>query len=500
MSDLAERIARLIDESAPPVTIEEIARRRTTAAILQAPTNSRQRIEGSGQRHSSVGRRTRFAWAAATVVAVVVIAVSLASLGGSKSQTAGGGRSGSAVMPAPRWRLAAALSGPRYQLSTNNPGDVQAVSCSQEPTCFLSTAYGPGYGKGGEEGDGGPTSVSHDGGLTWQATTLPTNVNIQTQVSCVSTEWCAAGAGLLDAATGDPAAEKPSKDPELVYTRNAGSSWTMRSVPIPVDVQQLPAYQSLPAETTYWPGEVDAVSCSAPGVCNVLGQTMTNAPAGGIGDEFVFLHTSDGGATWQSSILPEQTSELSYQASPWSGSLACPTADNCVAMGSLYPVFGIDSQGADTWRTENDGRTWIEYRTPGYRLGQTTDISCPNVDHCWAGPAEGTQSDTQVLLHSTNGGARWSPVPLPGHWTDWASASCVSDGVCFVAGIGIEQSTNGGATWERVPLPPRVGGVLQISCNAEEACVALANPLSTGAISNFGSLILTDAPESSPGQ
>jgi hypothetical protein len=499
MSDLAERIARLIDESTPPVTIEEIARRRAATAISEIPTNSHRRIKASGQRPSSAARRTRFALVAATLVAVVVIAVSLASLGDSRSQTAEGSGSGSAVLPAPTWRLAASLSGPRYQLSTNNPGDVQAVSCSQEPTCFLSTAYGPGYGKGGEEGDGGPTSLSHDGGLTWQATTLPTNVNIETQVSCVTTEWCAAGAGLLDGATGDPAAEKPSKDPELVYTTNAGGSWTMRSVPIPVDVQQLPAYQSLPAETTYWPGEVDAVSCSAPGICNILGQTMTNAP-GGIGDEFVFLHTSDSGATWQSSILPEQSSELSYQTGSGSGSLTCPTADDCVAMGSLYPAFDIDGHGLDTWRTENAGQTWIEYRTPDYRIGQTDGISCSDLDHCWAGPAYGTQRNSQVLLHSTDGGVRWSPVPLPGRWPDWASASCISNRVCFVAGDGIEQSTDGGATWKLVPLPALVGGVVQISCNAEEACVALANPVPADPASNFGSLILTDAPESRSGQ
>jgi hypothetical protein len=500
MSDLAERIAQLIDESASPVTIDEIARRRAAMAASEIPTNSHRRMTGSEQRGSSVAGRMRFALVAAPIVAVLVITTSLASLGGGRSPSARISGPGSTVVPAPTWRLAASLSGPRYQLSTNNPGDVQAVNCSEEPTCFLSTAYGPGYGKGGEEGDGGPTSVSHDGGLTWQATTLPTNVNIETQVSCVSTEWCAAGAGLLDTATGDPAAEKPSKDPEFIYTTNAGGSWTMRSVPIPVDVQQVPAYQSLPAETTYWPGEVDAVSCSAPGICNVLGQTMTDASAGGIGDEFVFLHTSDDGTTWQSSILPEQSSELAYQASPWSGSLGCPTADDCVAMGSLYPVFGTDSQGVDTWRTENDGRTWIEYRAPDYSVGHASDVSCPDVDHCWAGPATGTKRGTQVLFHSADGGARWSPVPLPGHWTDWASASCVSNRVCFVAGVGIEQSTNGGAAWERVPLPTQVGGVLQISCNAEETCVALANPLSTSAISNFGSLILTDAPESSSGQ
>ncbi len=500
MSDLAEQIAQLIDESASPVTIDEIARRRAAMAASEIPANLHRQMKGTGQRQSFVARHTRSALVVATIAAVVVITLSLASLGGGRSTKVGLSGPGSAVVPAPRWRLAASLSGPRYRLSTNNPGDVQAVNCSEDPTCFLSTAYGPGYGKGGEEGDGGPTSVSHDGGLTWQATTLPTNVNIETQVSCVSTEWCAAGAGLLDASTGDPAAEKPSKDPEFLYTTNAGGSWTMRSVPIPVDVQQLPAYQSLPAETTYWPGEVDAVSCSAPGICNVLGQTMTNAPAGGIGDEFVFLHTSDDGATWQSSILPEQSSELSYQASPWSGSLACPTSDDCVAMGSLYPVFGIDSHGMDTWRTDNDGRTWIEYRTPGYGVGELTGISCPDVDNCWAGPTDGTQRDTQVLLHSTDGGARWSAVSLPGHGTDWASASCVSNRVCFVAGVGIEQSTNGGATWARVPLPPQVGGVLQISCTGQEACVALANPISTGAISNFGSVILTDAPEPSSGQ
>jgi hypothetical protein len=500
MSDLAERIAQLIDESASPVTIDEIARRRAAIAASEVPTNARGRVTGSGHRGSSVARRMGFALAAATIVAAIVITASLAPLGGDRSPRAGVSGPGSAVVPAPTWRLAASLSGPRYRLSTNNPGDVQAVNCSQEPTCFLSTAYGPGYGKGGGEGNGGPTSVSHDGGLTWQATTLPTNVNIETQVSCVNTQWCAAGAGLLDAATGDPAAEKPSKDPELVYTTNAGSSWTMRSVPIPVDVQQLPAYQSLPAETTYWPGEIDAVSCSAPETCNVLGQTMTNAPAGGIGDEFVFLHTSDSGATWQSSILPERGSELSYQASSGSGLLTCPTANDCVAMGSLYPAFDIDGHGLDTWRTENDGQTWIEYPTPSYGVGQTTSISCSDLDHCWAGPAYETPRNSQVLLHSTDGGSRWSPVPLPGHWPDWASASCISNRVCFVTGDGIEQSTNGGATWERVPLPTQVGGVLQISCNAEETCVALANPTWSDPASNFGSLILTDAPESRLGQ
>jgi hypothetical protein len=412
----------------------------------------------------------------------------------------------------PAWRLTASLSGPQYELATNNPGAVVGVSCSGAPTCFLSTGFGPGYGQGGEEGDGGPTYVSHDDGVTWQPTTLPENVNITTQVSCVNTSWCAAGAGLLDLATGDPAAKKPSKDPEFVFTTDGGRTWTTYAVPIPVDVQQLPAYGSLPAETTYWPGEVDSLSCSAPGTCNVIGQTGTNAPSGGIGDEFVFLHTSDAGAHWTSSILPEETTELSYQTDPWSASIACPTAADCVVVGTLFPVFDIQGGHVDTWRTADDGVSWTEDQAQGVTEAvPAPSISCPEVDNCWAGPVEGdTVSDESVLLHSMDGGAHWSLVPLPNfepatapNPSAWTSTSCVSASVCSVSGDGIAETTNGGTSWQQVALPPQVGTVPQISCNAQEACVAVANPATSGSdafVGNLGSLILTDGPPPSARQ
>ena len=129
---------------------------------------------------------------------------------------------------------------------------------------------------------------------------------ITTLAWCAASTWCAAGAGTLDL-NGDPAAKKPSRDPELMVTTDAGSTWTTHPVPIPVNVQQLPAYNNLPAETTYWPGQVDAVSCSSPGVCNVVGHVERNSDVSGpASDALVFLHTDDGGSTWSSTVLPER--------------------------------------------------------------------------------------------------------------------------------------------------------------------------------------------------
>ena len=95
------------------------------------------------------------------------------------------------------------------------------------------------------------------------------------------------------------------RDPELMVSSDGGRTWAVRSVPLPVAVEQLPAYGGLPAETTYWPGGVDSVECSAPQVCNLLGQAQTNGTGNaGNGDELLFLHTTDGGIHWTSQVLP----------------------------------------------------------------------------------------------------------------------------------------------------------------------------------------------------
>ncbi|MBF6557003.1 MAG: hypothetical protein IVW52_12700 [Acidimicrobiales bacterium] len=446
--------------------------------------------------------------AAAVLIVIAASAWVKTSFGDRSSKSA----SAPKVQVPPRaWQLAADLSGSQFVLATGNPAAVLGVTCGDTTTCFLSTGYGLDYS------GGGGMFVSHDGGRTWQPTTLPPDTAITTLVSCATSTWCASGSGRLDPTTGDPAAKKPSRDPELMVTTDGGATWASKPVPIPVDVQQLPAYQNLPAETTYWPGQIDAVSCSAPGICNVVGHTQVDAPGGGIADELVFLRTTDGGTHWSSSILPELSSEASFQVVVQSGdsvSMACPTANACIVVGSLFPVFNLAGGVVDVWRTTDAGKDWEENRVQNVN-NIRSGVTCPDTVNCWmipqaiADPASGKYSAANDLLHSSDGGTKWTPVAAPnfdpprippGGGT-WSSISCASQSVCYLGGSGIAETTNEGSSWQKVSLPSQVGGVLGISCNHERSCVALATPVTqSGNFANEGSLILTNSATASPGQ
>jgi hypothetical protein len=495
MDELSEQLRRVIDGSTDPVTMNDIARvaQRNAAHTLTVgqPAES---VRGWGL------TRKRSVQAGLVVACCAVVAVVLViTVPSGKAQT----RRTSSPQPhnsEPQWRLTASLTGPQFVLATGNPQAVVGVVCAHLPTCLLST----GYGSGGAAANIGSTYVSSDGGHTWEPSELPTNVTTTTLASCASTTWCAAGGGLLDYSTGDPAAKKPSRDPELLISTDAGHTWTTKAVPIPVDVQQLPAYGQLPAETTYWPGVVDAVSCSAPGVCNLIGSTGVDNPNGGLADEVVFLSTSDGGDHWTSTVLPEQASERSLQLIEYGGasvSMSCATRTTCVAVASFYSL--VPNQGVvTTWVTSDGGATWKEHQIPGI-TGMTAEISCPNVNVCWTGPTSYSAAHPSgAVAQSVDGGATWALVVLPGptpttslpHGASWQSISCVTGTNCYVSGDGIEETTDGGGSWQAVPMPPQVGAVAAISCVPVGSCAAIANPVTVG--SDFiqgGSVVLTNS-------
>lgn len=396
--------------------------------------------------------------------------------------------------PSPPWRLASALSPSEFQLGTGNPTSIVAITCVGGSNCFLSTDYGldtPG---------GGALYVSKDEGHSWSPTSLPNaNDAITTSVSCASATWCAVGAGVLDPSTGDPAAHKPARDPVLLVTTDGGNTWASEALPLPVNVEQLPASGGLPAETTYWPSEVDAVSCSTAEVCSVLGQSQNSTD----GTDLIFAHTVDGGSSWTSSILPKSPGEASYQL-PLSGSreaMACPTAERCIVTANPAPIVG--SSVVDSWWTTDGGATWQESQLPGLR-SVDRNLSCPTAEVCWAGPAV-TSDDANVLLHTTDGGSSWSQVgtgAVPQTGTspgllDYAGPglSCTTAAVCYLtASSGMDETTNAGSTWSQVPLPSPISGVSQISCQPLGSCAAIAYS-TTPSLSQFngGSLVITDA-------
>ncbi len=495
MDELGEQLRRVIDESTAPVTMDDIVEvAQKNAAHTLGVGEPLEPLHGWRlTRKRNV--RVVLVFAGCSVLALAVV-LALPSANPQPRRTA----SPQAHVTQPHWRLTASLTGPQFVLATGSPEAVVGVVCSHLPTCLLST----GYGSGGAAANIGSTYVSSDGGHTWGPSELPTNVTTTTLASCASTTWCAAGGGLLDYSTGDPAAKKPSRDPELLISTDAGHTWTTKAVPIPVDVQQLPAYGQLPAETTYWPGVVDAVSCSAPGVCNVIGSTGVDNPNGGLADEVVFLSTSDGGDHWSSTVLPEQAAERSLQLIEYGGasvSMSCASRTTCVAVASFYSL--APNQGVvATWATSDRGATWAEHQIPGI-TGMTAEISCPNVNVCWAGPTNYAATyPSGAVARSVDGGMTWTlvalPVPTPTtslpHGASWQSIGCVSGTNCYLSGDGIDETTDGGGSWQAVPLPPLVGAVAAVSCVPFGSCAAIANPITVGPdFIQGGSVVLTNS-------
>jgi photosystem II stability/assembly factor-like uncharacterized protein len=484
--DLTEQIRQLVDGSAPPVSFDEIE-------IIRSPTDARSTFtKDSRHRTGRRARSTRWSLVAASVL--VVAAVGAWGATASIDQPSMPKATLPIHLATPRWQLTADLSASQFQLATGAPnGGVSEVNCGGS-TCFLSTYYGDG----GNTSLTGSTYVSHDAGHSWAATNLPAGVAVATSVSCVTSTWCAAGGGLLDPSSGDPAAKKEMRDPVLLVTTDAGATWSMHTMPIPPDVQQLPAYGSLPAETTYWPGSVDAVACTSVGVCHVMAHVLNNntQSAGIIPDTVMALRTSDAGATWTASVLPETGAASDFEEQVPNGNgaaLACPSQSTCVGI-SLLAGFDQNQAIVDTWRTTDGGNTWTESQIPGVHQ-VLPGITCPTAKDCWV-PTGGQ------VLRSVDGGARWSLLPTPSNSVlsgvpsdGWQSISCTSATSCVLGGTGMVATTDGGSTWSHVTLPEQVGTVPSVACEVGGSCIAFAQaaiPPGQTFVPNGGSLILTN--------
>jgi hypothetical protein len=492
-------VSRLLDaDPAPDAATLMRAKSMLDEAFLA------ENAQGSMREHSTRSPSPRVV--ALVAAAVVIVATVGLTLGLSRPSVT---RSSHQVTHSPTgalagsWHLTAALIGPQFKVATNAPNAIVGVVCNAGPTCFLSTGYGLDYP------GGGGMYVSHDGGHSWTSSLIPTGVATTTLASCASATWCAAGAGLLDRAAGDVRGGKPGRDPALMITTNAGASWSTVPVPIPIGVERIPAIAPYPASTDYWPGGVDAVSCSAPGVCTVLGQMVVNAPSGRIADRLIVFHTADGGIHWTKVVLRERSSEGRDQVSMGPGdseSMSCPTPRTCVVVASLAPASSAEGPVVEVWRTINAGVSWTEHRVPG-AIVISSKVSCADSKNCWMLTIRSARYPNGAVLHSSDGGTSWTPFTKIyvgsnrlNTIDEWSSLSCVSAATCYLGGSGLAETTDGGATWNRVALPEDIYEVTSISCDPKQGCAALANPAkSNGAIiENEGSLVLTDNPSRRP--
>jgi hypothetical protein len=481
MPELAEQLRGFVDGSCPPLTVDEIATRVADPDAVATFWPRRNRRRGVAWRVGSL---------AAAVV--LVLALGVAGLVALRSRTDGSsptrvtvaGTNAAQPKPQPNAHPRPSITPvPPFELASGNPSAMTNLGCGGS-TCFVSTAYGSGG-----DSTSGATYVSRDSGRTWQPSPLPDAVALVAPVSCVDDTWCAVGAGKRDTTMGDPAAGKAARVPELLVTADRGATWTEHAVPVPPDVQDLPAINGLPAETTYWPAAVDDVQCSGVGVCNVLAHVLDSSVGNGglVPDKMIFLRTTDAGATWSQTVVPRQGAEASDEVGGFarSASMSCPTSSTCIAATAF-----VAHRAVAVFRTEDGGASWTEHHI-ARAMNLYAGVSCPDARRCWAATDGG-------VMRSTDGGATWSEVePVAQgsvHGTQWNSVSCVSASTCYVGGDGISVTQDGGASWQAVRLPPGVRSVQSVACEHGGSCVALARRATDPAIDNTSSVVLTDAP------
>lgn len=142
-----------------------------------------------------------------------------------------------------------------------------------------------------------------------------------------------------------------------------------------------------------------------------------------VGESGVARYTTNGGSTWQTSVISGASALLDVSVVPG-------TTNHAYAVGNLGKIYKTTDGGA-TWNALNSGVTAKLY-----------SISASSIVHAVAVGAGG------VVLKTTDGGLSWSTLDLSTGQTLYAVSSLNQNSIVIGAGAGLVFSTaNGGVTW-----------------------------------------------------
>jgi hypothetical protein len=423
MSELSQRGAQLLEHPAlapPPVqVVRERARRyrfrRRVRAVVAACAVVAVVAGGLAWR-SARSVPAPQPWAAAGPVALLPApAVAAVPAGPSPAR----------VLPG-TWRLASYLGEPA-SWGRNNQGPAAGgyLSCPQTGTCY----YAGAPGGGSSSGPGlsfGILYVSHEGGLSWTAVSMTGGASFTTALTCPAAGDCLAGGEVSGRAV-------------LLATADGGLHWS---------------YRALPAGD----GVINELACPTLESCRALAsQSAEPSFSGSTTPHAWFLRTDDAGAHWAAESFPARDTI---------GALSCPSAAECVAVGS-----GVGRASADgdppgvALRTVDGGRTWSRgVLPPGMSFLPFADssVTCAGTGTCYA---LGDHPERYHPVDTAQGEICVSnPVSHNG------SIGCVPP--AYVEGGVVAVSSDGGTTWRMLALPPRTpqADLYDISCPAAQAC------------------------------
>jgi len=312
-------------------------------------------------------------------------------------------------------------------------GRLAAVACPSESECW---AVGNGW-----PGLSGSASIAHWTGEEWTLVPTPSDPNRMTYLydaACASETECFAVGSVsnpLDVFTGFV----PLFMHSAVF-RWDGTSWSREEIPLGDEDAGSGRFSLL-----------RGVDCGGPGDCWAIGAVRED----GMND--LFLHWD--GAEWVRTDVSETLGDENLVL----GSISCPEADFCMAVGALRDSFVVSNPRA-TSAAMWDGTQWTLAPAPaGHLPDDSADhwlggISCVAADDCWAvGDADVTEgtvtgATTTLPFASHWDGAAWATSAVPaapsdvpiapgGIETHLADVSCVAANDCWAVG----HSNNNGA-------------------------------------------------------
>ena len=230
-------------------------------------------------------------------------------------------------------------------------------------------------------------------------------------------------------------------------------------------------------------GDLDATSASSVwlvdgGYSDFAGPSFLFGYAGfgGVGQVTV-QHTTDGGAHWQSSSLG---SPFSVGAISARGDVVCAVGDGILTSSDAGQTWQSASSGQEYYFTgatavsasniwavdasgallhSSDGSHWVEQASPARWANVLYGVSFPDKDNGWVVGSAGGFPPSGVILHTTDGGASWSPqasnlsgelvgVDFIDNLNGWAISNMNFSFGGSGAPLTVEHTTDGGLDWQ----------------------------------------------------
>ncbi|MBV8300631.1 MAG: hypothetical protein JOY68_01760, partial [Candidatus Dormibacteraeota bacterium] len=181
----------------------------------------------------------------------------------------------------------------------------------------------------------------------------------------------------------------------------------------------------LPAGSTTY----NDATCPSLQRCFAVGQ----AGSGGMVTE-----THDAGASW-----------MTLPVSIPLNAIACPTALTCYAFAAASNSFAETTNGGATWSV----RTFVP--------AAVDSVACPSVEDCVAVGTAGNTTQGDVTI-TRDGGTSWTTAVAPGFVS---TVRCIDAAHCWTVGSGVWFSSDMGSTWTAEALPEPVCSPGQTVCD-----------------------------------